>query len=181
MTSERSTSQASIPRRPRSSAPSLAETSELAWLAGLLEGEGSFAVIRNHVRGRTYEYPQIVVTMTDQDVIERVAHLFGNSVYHLGVPKSHDNRARLPQYRAQVSGASAAAWMRRLLPLMGARRGRRIQEVLDSYGEQIPGEVRRILACKRSALRRYGHPEEEIERRVAEETPQIISAFSRGL
>jgi hypothetical protein len=46
--------------------------SDLAWLAGLLEGEGCF-----HFTRTAY----VVISMTDEDIIERAASLM-NSKWH---------------------------------------------------------------------------------------------------
>jgi hypothetical protein len=42
---------------------------DIAWLAGLLEGEGSF------MRGKRKDAPGISLAMTDRDVVERAAKL----------------------------------------------------------------------------------------------------------
>src|SRR5436305_996962 len=47
---------------------------ELAWAAGLFEGEGSIGIF--HVGGGYY-YPQLVVNMTDEDVLQTWAGIFG--------------------------------------------------------------------------------------------------------
>ena len=105
---------------------------DVAWLAGLLEGEGSFMMSRSTVAGKVYYYPKIVVCMTDKDVVERAALLLSNnSVYR--VPLSKNGVSKKLQYRAQVSGIKAALLMKELLPLMGERRSAKIQEVLDAY------------------------------------------------
>src|ERR1700745_1969177 len=102
---------------------------DLAWLAGLLEGEGSFMMNRNIKFGKLYYYPKVVVGMTDEDIIQRAASIFGTSVYML--PKI-DNRKQA--WRAQLGGAKAAVLMQLLLPQMGIRRSKKIQEILLAYG-----------------------------------------------
>lgn len=94
-----------------------------AWLAGLLEGEGCFAF---------YGTPRISVSMTDRDVIDRVAHLMGATL----ISERRDPRkpTHKTQYVTQVAGTRAHRLMRDLLPLMGARRAARIREVLDADG-----------------------------------------------
>jgi hypothetical protein len=111
------------------------KSNDLAWLAGLLEGEGSFMTIKSHVRGKVYLYPKIVVTMTDLDVIQRAATLIGNAVYN--VPLQKNGVSKLSQYRAQVSGVKAAELMRQLLPYMGKRRTDKIREILRDYEKSI--------------------------------------------
>ncbi|WP_191480131.1 LAGLIDADG family homing endonuclease [Nocardioides ochotonae] len=91
---------------------------DLIWLAGLLEGEGSFDLHR----GR---YPRVRLAMTDRDVVGRAATLLGGSVRLSLKPAPH--RA---MWHVEVSGAKASAAMRAILPFMGARRSARIADVL---------------------------------------------------
>ena len=96
---------------------------DLLWLAGLLEGEGTF----DAHRGR---YPRIRLAMTDRDVVGRAASLMDT-----GVRLSLREAPASPTWHAELSGARAAAIMAELLPHMGARRSQRIAEVLatDAY------------------------------------------------
>lgn len=123
---------------------------DVAWLAGLLEGEGTFLMYRNHVGGRVYRYPKVAVNMTDEDIIERVAALFGTKVYVM--PQYVEGRKQ--QWRAHATGSNAAAWMRRLYPLLGQRRRARIDEVLAEYDACEPTDDRRRKSCKEATLRR---------------------------
>lgn len=125
------------------------QESELAWLAGLLEGEGSFMMSRNTVNHKVYLYPKVVVTMTDKDVIQRAALLFGTGVYTVKV------KTGKTQYRAQVTGTRAAEFMKQLLPFMGERRSAKINEILASYGDIESTEVRRQRSCSESQSRRW--------------------------
>lgn len=127
---------------------------DLYWLAGILEGEGSFMMSRNWVGGKLYLYPKVVVTMTDEDVIERAAHLFGTSVYKVPVSKSKGRENYKQQYRAQISGVRAAEVMVVLLSIMGNRRSEKIQEILDAYGEIESTEIRRKRSCQEAASKR---------------------------
>lgn len=130
----------------------MASEAEIAWLAGILEGEGSFWMLTSHVSGKQYRYPKIAVTMTDRDVIEGVAALIGGSVY--SVPPSRSQPDRLPAFRAQASGANAAEWMRLLHPWLGARRRAKIDEVLAEYALAEPTAERRARSCSAAAAER---------------------------
>lgn len=124
---------------------------DLSWLAGLLEGEGSFMMSGNIVNGKTYFYPKITVAMTDQDVIWRVSDLFGTSVYK--IPNKRTDR--LQQYRAHVSGSRAAIIMNQLRDHMGSRRKAKIDEILEQYGEIESTEIRRSRSCSIAAKARW--------------------------
>lgn len=95
-----------------------ADRDDVVWLAGLLEGEGSFDLHR----GR---YPRVRVAMTDRDVIGRAATLMGVSV-RLSL-KPAPQKA---MWHAEASGPKAEAIMRAILPHMGARRSARIAQIL---------------------------------------------------
>lgn len=90
---------------------------DIAWLTGLLEGEGHFCM-----SGRSI---LIAVNMTDRDIIERAAALMGGHIYDLPVRANHR-----PQSRAQVKGPGAAGWMMTMYPLLGTRRREQVERAL---------------------------------------------------
>lgn len=108
------------------------EPLELGWLAGLLEGEGSF--MWQPGSGRNRGRIKIQVSMTDQDTVQMAAALMGgNSVYR--EPDRRENHSTC--YRTHLQGKRAAALCRTLLPLMSQRRSSRIEELLKAYGESL--------------------------------------------
>lgn len=121
-----------------------------AWLAGLLEGEGYFGTVNSRVKGKVYRYPRVGVTMTDRDVVERVAALFGTSV---GTVKPGP-QSRLTSYRFTLVGSRAADLMRRLRPWLGRRRQSQIDAALGEYAERLPAnELRRRWSAQACANR----------------------------
>ena len=95
----------------------------MAWLAGLLEAEGSFLKPPPSLP-RT---PIVVCRMTDRDVIERVAAMFGTSLQ--AIEKGRYRR----EFAAVAKGSRAVALMKDLQPLMGERRRCAIGAALDVY------------------------------------------------
>lgn len=91
---------------------------DILWLAGLLEGEGSF----DSHRGR---YPRIRLAMTDRDIVGRAATLMDTTI-RLTL---HEAPSK-PTWHTEVSGGRAAAIMEAILPHMGARRSQRIAQAL---------------------------------------------------
>lgn len=100
---------------------------ELAWVAGLLEGEGSFMLKR--AGGRTVRnLPRVTCSMSDLDVIHKLHRVVGFGIVCTGAPHKHtgcvmhrwqsEDRDRVPQL------------LRELLPYMGERRSAKIREVL---------------------------------------------------
>jgi NADPH-dependent glutamate synthase beta subunit-like oxidoreductase len=97
---------------------------ELAWIAGLLEGEGNFHVQRPRGRGC------LVVRFgsTDRDVADTVRTVLGaKKVNTYGLP----NR-RKPYHCVAVYGQTAREVMQAVYPYMHARRKARIDECLTS-------------------------------------------------
>jgi hypothetical protein len=87
--------------------------------------------------------------MTDLDVVERAASLFGTDVVQARNEKR--NPKWKPCFSAQLRGAKAIALMVRLRPFMGIRRRCRIEEVIARY---VPGLKGGGAKQKRSAQRR---------------------------
>ena len=99
---------------------------ELAWLAGLLEGEGYFGIARRGARA----YPAIGLEMCDRQPVARSAVLLGAA----GVARREPRHERWQAtYTTGVVGRRASDWMARLRPLMGARRGVAIDKALAAY------------------------------------------------
>ncbi|MDX2162144.1 MAG: hypothetical protein SF162_12520 [bacterium] len=97
----------------------------LHWLAGLLEGEGSFKPSPPSAPNT----PAISVMMTDEDIIARVAAIFGTK-YHVIKPRQEG--AKIP-YAVNLKGFKAYTLMRQLYPLMSKRRQAQIDRALRDY------------------------------------------------
>ena len=91
---------------------------DLLWLAGLLEGEGTFDLHR----GR---YPRIRLGITDRDVVGRAATVMGTKVRTTLRPAPWT-----ATFHTEVQGTRAVAILWELFPLMGARRSSRIATIL---------------------------------------------------
>ena len=137
------------------------------WLAGLLEGEGSF--MRTGERyGRR---PIVRVQMTDRDVVARVAAMWGVAVVPGGKQRFEHYK---PTFIAKVSGDRGADWMRRLRPLTGERRRVQIDVAIDGWASPRrllhPYEKEEIVTALRSGERapvlaaRYGIKRESVYR-----------------
>jgi hypothetical protein len=171
-TLDNSTLWVSIPRPPRSSPHLQRETfrdSEIAWLAGILEGEGSFLMQHCAVNGKNYYYPRITVTMTDEDVIIRVAAMFGTKAHPIKPKKG------LPQYRATIAGERGVAFMRGLLPYMGGRRSSKMRALISFHETRpIANELRRT-ASSRIAKGRVRNDLGQFDTN----TPAVMQEFAR--
>jgi len=97
----------------------------LDWLAGLLEGEGSFCPAPPSSPNRPY----IALAMTDEDVVARACRILEVN-YQLIRTK---NEAHKDYYLAQLRGERAVDFMRTLCPKMGIRRQGQIMRVVQNY------------------------------------------------
>lgn len=95
---------------------------ELAYVAGWLEGEGTFLL----VRGR---YPRVVGGSTDLDTLENLQRITGvGSIYE---QPRHPDRRKTIWYWHVVPFNDAATLMRLLEPHMMSRRAAKIRKILD--------------------------------------------------
>jgi hypothetical protein len=98
---------------------------EIAWLAGLWEGEGCFlAMKRNTIAMK--------IGMTDRDVIERAAAIVGGP--SIGERKTPGHKTL---YWFVLCGHTAASWMMILYQFMGARRRAKIRECLANWRPRL--------------------------------------------
>ena len=107
---------------------------DLYWLAGLLEGEGSFGFyITNSRKGRGSL--KLGLAMADRDVVERAGKLMGLKVHtKKGRTPSHFK----PIWYTQATGAWIIQWFYILYPLMGVRRKEQIARAIVSYLNRRP-------------------------------------------
>lgn len=125
------------------------EEVDVAWLAGLLEGEGTFFPgPPSNPRA-----PVMAVVMIDHDVISRVARLMGVSAVTVAPRKAEWSTA----YVVRVRGARAVAWMNRLMPMLGLRRQAQIKRALACYAPKdrtvlTEGKGRQALAMLAAGL-----------------------------
>ena len=126
-----------VPQKVRELPPILDE--DLHWLAGLLEGEGSFLAGPPSAP----RSPAVQVAMADRDIVERAGALLGVAV--MVVPSRREGWRTA--YSARVRGAPAVLWMERLRPFMGQRRQGQIDRAIASWGP----DPRQLLNDERAA------------------------------
>ncbi len=103
--------------------------SQVHWIAGLLEGEGTFCYTTFQGKSNSI---RIGLSMTDKDIILRIANLLGfGSIHKIGQDSNH--LSKQPQYRWETSGIRAAGLMMTIYTLMGERRQAKIRELLAHY------------------------------------------------
>lgn len=115
----------------------MTKQSDLYWVAGLLEGEGSFLLATTKQRGHTYFHPRIDLTMTDEDVVARASAVLGGTyrrVRYADILRA-DGYNRKPCWKCSIYSGNALKWMKRLMPLMGERRRAKIKDLIKKRNE----------------------------------------------
>lgn len=139
-------------------------TRDLYWLAGLLEGEGSFHI--SHAKPRLWRNERstrasacLSLSMTDRDVVERAKTLMGLTS-KTTVRVRANAMSTKPAYMIQTSGWRAIAWMQTLWPLLGERRRARISQIVKAWRAQAEaaraGHSRRAVGRKRTTTGHFG-------------------------
>jgi len=104
--------------------------SQRHYLAGLLEGEGSF------MKGPPSDptQPRIVIQMTDKDVVQGVRKILNSGVIYCECKNLIKWKKA---YRLMIKGKVAVKLMMSLYPLMGKRRQEQIKKALQSVNRTI--------------------------------------------
>lgn len=113
---------------------------DIYWVAGLLEGEGSFTSKAN-------KFPRVTCEMTDEDVIKKLHSLLGGQLYKPTKRQSHWKQSWQWTY---VKSHEAAAFMQKIYPYMGERRKKQIDNTLKKwhqYQKQLKEKELHYLAA----------------------------------
>lgn len=116
--------------------------SNLHWLVGLLEGEGSFMASSP---SRPNE-PRLEVEMKDYPVMARYAALIGASVItrHRLRELKDGTEEMTTIYRVRVAGKRAVRLMRTIRPFLCERRQKQIAAALASYSPKTEGQAQLV-------------------------------------
>ncbi len=112
---------------------------DIAWLAGILEGEGTFLFGTS---------PKIGIQMVDRDVLVRVANIMERYIDKR--PKIAEiNRVginnRQSVYNIQIYSQSALIIMQLIVHHMGDRRRKKIWQILNGYKGKPIEDVRGLF------------------------------------
>lgn len=123
--------------------PNFMKEVDLYWLAGFLEGEGSFC------KGTpsSPNSPYVCFSTTDKDVAEKACALFGNNC-HNGRVKNHDVKGWKTPWIGRLKGSKAVDLMKRLRPLLGERRKKQVDRAVSSFKWLGPQQVTKELVDK---------------------------------
>lgn len=109
---------------------------ELGWLAGIIEGEGCFAVHRQKAQfyRKEYVYCRIYLASTDEWTVDRCLEISGvGTKYHRKGQQAHwkDQWRWLVNKQADVADVT-----RTVYPLLSPRRQDRARQVLERFSQQ---------------------------------------------
>lgn len=133
---------------------------QYAWLAGLIEGEGTFTL--RVIKEGNRPYPEIVVQMTDLDVLEKARDWFGGKLSGPYQNKTLrvDGTYRKPQYKWGVYNKQLLLQIcLGIKPWMGLRRLERLEAIIDllqSLNSLDPGYKRDDAHKKLMSLAKKG-------------------------
>ncbi len=104
---------------------------EIAWLAGLLEGEGSFTLDKRpqkrYKNSTAPPAPYIKIAMVDEDIISKVAFLLNKNYFS----PSRLTKNKKKVYICHIGDRKTLIYLLpRLLPYMGKRRTNQIKECI---------------------------------------------------
>jgi len=119
----------------------MVNVSEIAWVAGLFDGEG-FCATGN--RGRNH---LLKVNMTDEELVRRVAAILGVGSVHGPITRTDVPAHWLPQWSWVACAASAVAAAEAMLPYVGSRNRERFTAMIASFRAQKLG---RCEECDRT-------------------------------
>lgn len=94
---------------------------DIAWVAGLLEGEGCFSSNKGQ--------PCIQINMVDLDTIEKIRGIINPNIKICIIEKPN----KQVQYKITVGGSLAIQWMMTIYSLMSKRRQMKIKETFDNW------------------------------------------------
>ncbi len=105
----------------------------IAWLAGLMEGEACFVLcFKQNQNGTRYPWFSVSVNMTDGDVVDKAARITGMGNY--SGPWPQKNPKHKPFYRWNVTKREYVyALLVALYPFMGLRRKAKIESILEAF------------------------------------------------
>ncbi len=112
---------------------------ELAWITGIWEGEGSWSYKKGRTRtfsnGKTYTEKDFLImkmSMTDQDVMERVATIMdGRKITWSDGGPVHKAAGQKPCYHISLQGEAAIRWTELMKSYLGNRRREKYEMIME--------------------------------------------------
>jgi hypothetical protein len=108
---------------------------EVGWVAGFIEGEGSFQVQR--IKGRCY--PRITAWQVDREPIDRLQNLLGGKICKVNrsVTMRKDGYNRQDIYYWELRSKAAVDLLNRISPLLSTRRNEQASKMMNEVGDRF--------------------------------------------
>lgn len=106
------------------------------WVAGLLEGEGSFVL-------KEGKKPRVTCHMTDLDVLERLQNYAGGRIYKVKNPNPH--KWKQSWVWTITDSDKVVVLMKDILPYMCSRRTEKILHLLDCYEQHLQAKNKKNI------------------------------------
>ena len=128
---------------------------DLLWLAGLLDGDGYFGMVKNNFKDKHVK-ATIDLKMVDEDTVQKVASIFNVSVTGFNVAPRINCQ---PIYEVKLRSYKATSLMALLYPYLSQRRQQKIDNILKTCPLERKGlkvsetienlkEMRKTMTCK---------------------------------
>ncbi len=116
---------------------------ELAWITGIWEGEGSWVYKKGRTRtfpnGKTYmgkPYLLMTMCMCDQDIMERVGSIMdGRKITYSDGGPAHKAAGQKPVYHINIQGEAAQRWSDLMKPYLSNRRSEKYNFIMEQVNE----------------------------------------------
>ena len=103
---------------------------DIAWSAGIYEGEGNCKLVtfKNKHAPRKYIRPTIVVSSTDLDVLEKLKRLWGGSIWAV---KKWNPKSKKQLYYWTLTFRKARNFVSAIYPYLMERRKKQLQIIFN--------------------------------------------------
>tara|TARA_Y100001938_G_C7806237_1_gene289568 strand:+ start:130 stop:510 length:381 start_codon:yes stop_codon:yes gene_type:complete len=113
-------------------------STELAWLSGIWEGEGSWIYRKGRKNRNEKPHLRMQMVMTDSDIMERVGAIMdGRKITYTEGGPVHKARGQKPVYCIYLQGRSALRWTNLMKPYLGKRRLEKYNFIMEQINEEI--------------------------------------------
>lgn len=106
---------------------------DIAWLAGLWEGEGSFSVRLRQKKYKVSTTPgsiEMKIAMTDEDVIAKVSKLVDKSYF---IPNRKTVTGKIVYQLSIGKRETVIQLVKRIIPYLGKRRKEQAEKLLENH------------------------------------------------
>ena len=115
---------------------------DFSWLVGIFEGEGWFGLKKrtSRIKNKTYiyYYPHMSITMTDEDIIKRLASILKHNNYRTFTPSGKNVKGEnyKTAYRLSICGPKAMYIAEKMEPYLSQRRKEQVQYARENQSRK---------------------------------------------